>query len=83
MEAARGFGGLFLAMAAWASSDATSSGQGEAALKLGMGSARCGHPVFMAGSSLGRKARMMHINGGVGGGDDGRDRPGLAWGGRG
>ena len=57
MEAARGFGGLFLAAAARASGGAASLGRVEAASKLGMGAARCGHPVFMARSSLGRKAR--------------------------
>ena len=36
--------------------------------KLGTGAARCGHPVFMARSSLRRKARTGRNHGG-------RDRP--------
>ena len=53
----RGFDGLISAATARASSDVASSGRGEVASKLGMGAARCGHPVFMAGSGLGSKAR--------------------------
>jgi len=43
-------------------------GEAVAAPKLGMGAARCGHPVFMARSSLGRKARTRRGACGVGSG---------------
>ena len=46
-----------MAAAARASGGAASLGRVEAASKLGMGATRGGHPVFMAGSGLGHKAR--------------------------
>ena len=55
MEAARGFGGLISAAAR--ASVAQRLGKAAVAPKLGMGEARCGHLVFMAGNILGRKAR--------------------------
>jgi len=54
MEAARGFGRLSLVAAA---RDRVVWHLGEAALKLGMGRHGHRHLVFMARSSLGRKAR--------------------------
>ena len=51
-----GFDGLISTAVARASGGAASSRRGEAASKLGMGAALCGHPVFMVGSGLGHKA---------------------------
>ena len=55
MEASRGFGGL--SSVAARASVAQRLGKAAVAPKLGMGEARCGHLVFMAGNILGRKAR--------------------------
>jgi len=54
MEAVRSFGRLSSVAAARASVARRLS---EAALKLGLGRHGCGHPVFMARSSLGRKVK--------------------------